>query len=155
MMGGGSSPNLPYPPVPRFAMRSGIGSTPTRSKCTSRSRRIHSASNSRRADTRFTVERGEEYRPFVLRAEVGNEPVHLRLPLHRWISMARRSWFSGDTHVHRTLAELSNVVMAEDLNVAWPRPVAFAVPPEAIQRVTLDENITGSEQSRFSNPSEN
>src|SRR5436309_2919913 len=28
----------------------------------------------------FTVERGKEYRPFVLRAEVDNEPVHLRLP---------------------------------------------------------------------------
>src|SRR5207245_1628571 len=52
--------------------------------------------------------------------EVSTEPAHLRLPLHRWTDMARRGWFSGDTHVHRTLAELSNLVLAEDLNVAFP-----------------------------------
>ena len=34
--------------------------------------------------------------------------------------MAKRGWFSGDTHVHRTPAELPNVMLAEDLNVAFP-----------------------------------
>lgn len=68
----------------------------------------------------FTVERGKEYRPLIRRAEVTADPVQLRLPLHRWIDMGRRGWFSGDTHVHRPLDDLHNVVLAEDLNVAFP-----------------------------------
>src|SRR5687767_14508933 len=52
----------------------------------------------------FTVERGKEYRPLVRHIDIGAGPVQLRLPLHRWIDMASRDWFSGDTHVHRTLA---------------------------------------------------
>src|SRR6185295_14631066 len=68
----------------------------------------------------FTVERGTEYRPLVRRVEVGTNPVQLNLPLHRWINMGRLGWFSGDTHVHRTLADLPNVMLAEDLNVAFP-----------------------------------
>ena len=34
--------------------------------------------------------------------------------------MAARGWYSGDTHTHRTLDELPNVMLAEDLNVAFP-----------------------------------
>jgi hypothetical protein len=68
----------------------------------------------------FTVERGTEYRPLIRRVEVGNEPVQLRLPLHRWINMVGCGWFSCDTHVHRPLADLPNVMLAEDLNVAFP-----------------------------------
>src|SRR5262245_30604918 len=68
----------------------------------------------------FIVERGKEYRSFEKRIEVGNEPLNLRLPLQRWVNMAQRGWFSGDTHVHRSLAELPNVMLAEDLNVAFP-----------------------------------
>ena len=34
--------------------------------------------------------------------------------------MAERGWYSGDTHVHRTLADLPNLILAEDLNVALP-----------------------------------
>ncbi|MBI5384484.1 MAG: CehA/McbA family metallohydrolase [Verrucomicrobia bacterium] len=67
-----------------------------------------------------TAERGKEYRPLIQRVEVGAAPVTLRLPLHRWVNMAARGWYSGDTHVHRTPAELSNVMQAEDLNVAFP-----------------------------------
>jgi hypothetical protein len=36
------------------------------------------------------------------------------------VNMAARGWFSGDTHVHRSLDELPNLVLAEDLNVAFP-----------------------------------
>jgi hypothetical protein len=68
----------------------------------------------------FSVERGKEYRALIRRVEVADAPVQLRLPLHRWIDMARRGWFSGDTHVHRALADLPNVMLAEDLNVAFP-----------------------------------
>ena len=71
-------------------------------------------------DYTFTAERGTEFRPLTRRVTVGSEPVRIRLPLHRWVNMAERGWFSGDTHVHRTLAELPNVMLAEDLNVAFP-----------------------------------
>ena len=68
----------------------------------------------------FTVERGKEYRALVQRIEVGSEPITLRFPLQRWVNVAARGWFSGDTHVHRRLDELPNVMLAEDLNVAFP-----------------------------------
>jgi hypothetical protein len=71
-------------------------------------------------DYTFTAERGTEFRPLTHRVTVGSEPVRMRLPLHRWVNMAERGWFSGDTHVHRALAELPNVMLAEDLNVAFP-----------------------------------
>jgi hypothetical protein len=67
-----------------------------------------------------TVERGKEYRPLARRIEVGAEPIRVNLPLHRWINMASRGWYSGDTHVHRPLADLPNLLLAEDLNVAFP-----------------------------------
>jgi hypothetical protein len=48
--------------------------------------------------------------------------------------MAGRDWFSGDTHVHRPLADLPNVMLAEDLNVAFPLTYwvtkAFAPPAQ-------------------------
>ena len=34
--------------------------------------------------------------------------------------MSQRGWYSGDTHVHRTIDELPNVMLAEDVNVALP-----------------------------------
>ena len=67
-----------------------------------------------------TLERGKEYRPLVRKLVVEREPVTLELPLERWVNMAARGWYSGDTHVHRSLAELPNVMLAEDLNVAFP-----------------------------------
>ena len=68
----------------------------------------------------FTVERGKEYRALTQRVEVGSEPVQMRLTLERWVDMGSRGWYSGDTHVHRDPAELSNVILAEDVNVALP-----------------------------------
>jgi hypothetical protein len=38
----------------------------------------------------------------------------------RWIDMAAFGWYSGDTHVHRGVDELPNLMLAEDLNVAFP-----------------------------------
>lgn len=66
------------------------------------------------------VERGKEFLPSTQKIAVGNEPMHLELPLQRWVDMADRGWYSGDTHVHRSIAELPNVMLAEDLNVAFP-----------------------------------
>lgn len=81
----------------------------------------------------FTAERGKEYQTLVQTVTVGTEPLDLRLPLKRWINMAERGWFSGDTHVHRSLEELPNLLLAEDLNVAFPLTYwvtkAFAPPP--------------------------
>jgi len=69
---------------------------------------------------RFTVERGKEWLPLVREVDVQDEPLQLNFPLQRWINMAERGWFSGDTHVHRTPTELLNLMLAEDLNVAFP-----------------------------------
>ncbi|MCO6456246.1 MAG: CehA/McbA family metallohydrolase [Pirellulaceae bacterium] len=68
----------------------------------------------------LTVERGKEYFPLETQVVVGDEPVQVRLKLQRWINMSQHGWYSGDTHVHRTLEELPNLLLAEDLNVAFP-----------------------------------
>jgi hypothetical protein len=68
----------------------------------------------------LTAERGKEYHPEQREVAVGTKPVRLSVRLRRWIDMAGRGWYSGDTHVHRTLDELPSVMLAEDLNVASP-----------------------------------
>jgi hypothetical protein len=67
-----------------------------------------------------TVERGKEYLPVTSKVVIGEGPTFLQVKLRRWIDMAKRGWYSGDTHVHRSVAELPNVMLAEDLNVALP-----------------------------------
>ena len=67
-----------------------------------------------------TIERGKEYFTLTRKVTVGTEPVNLKFRLKRWIDMAQLGWYSGDTHVHRTLEELRNVQLAEDLNVSFP-----------------------------------
>lgn len=71
---------------------------------------------------RVTVraERGKEFLPVERSVEIGREPVNLRIGLERWIDMAAADWYSGDTHVHRPLDELPNLLLAEDLNVGLP-----------------------------------
>ena len=69
---------------------------------------------------KITVERGKEYFTQTRSVNIGSEPVKLVIPLKRWIDMAELGWYSGDTHVHRTLEELPNVQLAEDLNVSFP-----------------------------------
>jgi len=67
-----------------------------------------------------TVERGKEYKPLSRTIEVAGQTVEMRLPLKRWVNMAERGWFSGDTHVHRSIEDLPNLMLAEDLNVTFP-----------------------------------
>ena len=67
----------------------------------------------------FRIERGKEYAPIEELLEI-REPHDVTFRLRRWINMSDRHWFSGDTHVHRSLKELPNVILAEDLNVALP-----------------------------------
>ena len=68
----------------------------------------------------FTIEHGKEYFRLTRKVTLGTEDIDLKLRLKRWIDMARTDWYSGDTHVHRTLQELPNVQLAEDLNVSFP-----------------------------------
>src|SRR5690606_7715150 len=60
--------------------------------------------------------RGNKAQVWVKEGEVAE----LDLPISRWIDMNDRGWYSGDTHVHRTVKDLPNVMRAEDLNVALP-----------------------------------
>ena len=66
------------------------------------------------------VERGKEYFPETREVKVDRDDQQVTIRLRRWINMAESGWYSGDTHVHRTLAELPNLLLAEDLNVALP-----------------------------------
>ena len=68
----------------------------------------------------LTVERGKEYLIATKEVEVGAQSLDVKIELKRWINMAERGWYSGDTHVHRLIAELSNVALAEDLNMIYP-----------------------------------
>ena len=66
------------------------------------------------------AERGKEYLPKSVDLRITDRPARVDIPLRRWIDMAARGWYSGDTHVHRSLADLPNIVAAEDLNVTFP-----------------------------------
>lgn len=67
-----------------------------------------------------TVERGKEYHTTTRQITIGTEPVRLTIPLKRWIDLSRLGWYSGETHPHRNLDEFPNLMLAEDLNVAFP-----------------------------------
>jgi hypothetical protein len=69
---------------------------------------------------KLTVERGKEYFPLTRQVKVGRQPLEVEFKLRRWIEMDKLGWYSGDTHVHRTLEELPNCMLAEDLNVTFP-----------------------------------
>src|SRR5688572_21155370 len=66
----------------------------------------------------FTVARGKEYLPEARQVMVAANMPKLSFSLRRWVNMAQSGWYSGDTHVHRAPAELANLMLAEDLNVA-------------------------------------
>jgi hypothetical protein len=68
----------------------------------------------------ITVEHGKEYLTAEQTVEVGEGPLKVEIKLKRWIDMAAKGWYSGDTHVHRTLADLPTAMLADDLNVALP-----------------------------------
>ncbi len=68
----------------------------------------------------ITIERGKEYLPLRRSIEIGADRTSQIFHLKRWINLADRGWYSGETHVHRRIRELPNVMQAEDLNVAFP-----------------------------------
>ena len=70
----------------------------------------------------LTAEHGKEHTvasQTITVPEMGDIP-DIKLTLVPWIEMHKLNWFSGDTHVHRKLADLPNLVEAEDLHVALP-----------------------------------
>jgi len=68
----------------------------------------------------LTVQRGKEYLPETRTVDVAEAESKVEFKLKRWINMAERGWYSGETHVHRMPDQLPNVMLAEDLNVALP-----------------------------------
>jgi hypothetical protein len=92
----------------------------------------------------LTAERGKEYLPATARITVqaGGRPEPIQMELRRWIDMAKSGWYSGDTHVHRPLAELPNLLLAEDLNIAFPLTSWVT---EAFQAPKAPEDAAGPE----------
>jgi hypothetical protein len=69
---------------------------------------------------RLVAEHGKEYVSGEQTLTLGKQPASVALRLKRFIDMAAKGWYSGDTHVHRSLDELRTVALAEDLNVSFP-----------------------------------
>ena len=89
----------------------------------------------------ITVERGKEYFPATKTVTLGQADVEVDIRLRRWINLAERGWFSGDTHIHRTLDELPNTMLAEDLNVTLP--LTYWVTKSGTPPTSGDKNIGG------------
>jgi hypothetical protein len=69
----------------------------------------------------LTAERGKEYHPETIKVDLeSGKTREVTIRLRRWTNMASRGWFSGETHVHRTVSDLPVLMLAEDLNVAFP-----------------------------------
>ena len=92
------------------------------------------------------AEPGKEYFPAEQSVKLENTPVKVTLKLRRWIDMAKRGWYSGDTHVHRGLDELPNVVLAEDLNVSFP--LLYWVTRAHVAPTRGDKSATGEAPAR-------
>ena len=80
-----------------------------------------------------------EISPLSLRDALPISEVEIRL--RRWINMAKRGWYSSETHIHRTLQELPNVIQAEDLNVAMP--LTYWVTRSGLPPTAGNKNIGG------------
>ncbi len=67
----------------------------------------------------LVVERGHEYRRLTLPIEAAaGSTIRREARLSRWIDMAARGWWSGDTHVHRKPEEMPGLVRAADIYFA-------------------------------------
>lgn len=92
------------------------------------------------------AEHGKAYLP--ARRELmltGDEEI--RIELRRWFDPAASGWYSGDTHLHRTVDDLKNILLAEDLNVALPLThwVTIAGQPPS----SGDKNSADADQSQL------
>ncbi len=68
----------------------------------------------------LTAERGKEYHGATATVDLTEGAGDVRLALRRWIDMSSYGWYSGETHVHRSMDELPTAMLADDLNVALP-----------------------------------
>ena len=68
----------------------------------------------------LTVTRGQSWLPHRQPITVINSDVEVSLRLRQFVDPAASGWYSGDTHLHRTIDDLKTVILAEDLNVALP-----------------------------------
>ena len=66
------------------------------------------------------VSRGQSWLPHRQAITVVNSDVNVTVQLQQFVDPAAAGWYSGDTHLHRTIDELKTVILAEDLNVALP-----------------------------------
>ncbi len=89
----------------------------------------------------ITIEQGKEYLPHQERITLADKPLSLKFLLRRWSQVAERGWFSGDTHVHRTMDDLPVAMLAEDLNVALP--LNYWVTKSHTPPSAGDKNIAG------------
>jgi len=93
----------------------------------------------------LVVEHGKSYRPVTRSFEVADDEIQLNISMQRISDPVAAGWYSGDTHLHRTVDELRNVVLAEDLNVALPLTswVTFAnKPPASGDKNIADANLS-------------
>ncbi len=101
------------------------------------------------AKSHFTliVEKGKEYLPVQREIESVQGEFDCIVELKRWCAPNAAGWYSGDTHLHRTVQELKNVLLAEDLNVALPLTswVTFSDRPPA----NGDKNLEDSQLSEL------
>lgn len=66
------------------------------------------------------AERGKEYLPARRTLLLGPEGATVRIALRRFADLRKQGWYSGETHCHRPPEELSVLLPAEDLHVAFP-----------------------------------
>ena len=72
---------------------------------------------------------------------LGQVDANIEIRLRRWGNLAERGWYSSETHIHRTLEKLPNVIQAEDLNVAMP--LMYWVTKSDTPPTSGDKNIGG------------
>ncbi len=89
----------------------------------------------------LVVQRGKEYHTETRDIEIVEADVDLRIALRRWFDAAARGWYSGDTHIHRTIEELKNIIQAEDLNVVMP--LTYWVTRSHTPPSSGDKNLSG------------
>jgi hypothetical protein len=68
----------------------------------------------------LSVHHGKSYLPQQLSLAIDQHDLERTVRLKRWANPQQRGWYSGDTHLHRDVRDLRNVILAEDLNVAFP-----------------------------------
>ncbi|MFO0901722.1 MAG: CehA/McbA family metallohydrolase [Pirellulales bacterium] len=98
---------------------------------------------------KLVAEHGKEYRPETLAFQVTDQPLDLEVKLQRWVDMPTRGWYSGDTHVHRALPDLPNVLQAEDLHIIYPMSQWITRARELPSAGTVDPQLAASQHADF------